>query len=258
MKEENNTKNNPQRQEVLAHLRNAKELFVIISLHTKMPFVFCDPETFDDEVLLYKTEKEAQKGGKLLLAQKDPVNIAKLENRHLLSFYSNLFTMGVNALAVNKGLEDEIHLQLGELVKRPDMDNLPDGKKWVENPQFHLTALYFMQQMRKGPKQQMTEEMKEMQEELLVDLQRGKFLVAVEPDKGLPVLKQKDGSVFQPIFTDPDEFRKFNRENKYRTAVIEYAKIPDILAPEAKGVIVNPVGVNVPFNIARPKKQETK
>ena len=258
MKEENNTKNNPQRQEVLAHLRNAKELFVIISLHTKMPFVFCDPATFDDEVLLYKTEKEAQKGGKLLLAQKDPVNIAKLENRHLLSFYSNLFTMGVNALAVNKGLEDEIHLQLGELVKRPDMDNLPDGKKWVENPQFHLTALYFMQQMRKDPKQQMTEEMKEMQEELLVDLQRGKFLVAVEPDKGLPVLKQKDGSVFQPIFTDPDEFRKFNRENKYRTAVIEYAKIPDILAPEAKGVIVNPVGVNVPFNIARPKKQETK
>ena len=258
MKEENNTKNNPQRQEVLAHLRNAKELFVIISLHTKMPFVFCDPETFDDEVLLYKTEKEAQKGGKLLLAQKDPVNIAKLENRHLLSFYTNLFTMGVNALAVNKGLEDEIHLQLGELVKRPDMDNLPDGKKWVENPQFHLTALYFMQQMRKDPKQQMTEEMKEMQEELLVDLQRGKFLVAVEPDKGLPVLKQKDGSVFQPIFTDPDEFRKFNRENKYRTAVIEYAKIPDILAPEAKGVIVNPVGVNVPFNIARPKKQETK
>lgn len=258
MKEENNIKNNPQRQEVLAHLRNAKELFVIISLHTKMPFVFCDPETFDDEVLLYKTEKEAQKGGKLLLAQKDPVNIAKLENRHLLSFYSNLFTMGVNALAVNKGLKDEIHLQLGELVKRPDMDNLPDGKKWVENPQFHLTALYFMQQMRKDPKQQMTEEMKEMQEELLVDLQRGKFLVAVEPDKGLPVLKQKDGSVFQPIFTDPDEFRKFNRENKYRTAVIEYAKIPDILAPEAKGVIVNPVGVNVPFNIARPKKQETK
>lgn len=258
MKEENNTKNNPQRQEVLAHLRNAKELFVIISLHTKMPFVFCDPETFDDEVLLYKTEKEAQKGGKLLLAQKDPVNIAKLENRHLLSFYSNLFTMGVNALAVNKGLEDEIHLQLSELVKRPDMDNHPDGKKWVENPQFHLTALYFMQQMRKDPKQQMTEEMKEMQEELLVDLQRGKFLVAVEPDKGLPVLKQKDGSVFQPIFTDPDEFRKFNRENKYRTAVIEYAKIPDILAPEAKGVIVNPVGVNVPFNIARPKKQETK
>ena len=63
MKEENNTKNSPDRQKALAHLRNAKELFVIISMHTRMPFVFCDPETFDDEVLLYKTEEEAQKGG---------------------------------------------------------------------------------------------------------------------------------------------------------------------------------------------------
>ena len=161
-------------------------------------------------------------------------------------------------MAVNKGLEDEIHLQLGELVKRPDMDNLPDGRKWVENPQFHLTALYFMQQMRKDPKQQMTEELKEMQEELLVDLQRGKYLVPAEPDKGLLVMKQKDGSVFLPIFTDPDELRKFNRDNKYRTAVIEYAKIPELLPPEAKGVIVNPLGVNIPFNIARPKKTETK
>lgn len=161
-------------------------------------------------------------------------------------------------MAINKGLEDETHLQLGELVKRPDMDNLPDGKKWVENPQFHLTALYFMQQMRKDPEQQMTEELKEMQEELLVDLQRGKYLLPVEPDKGLLVMKQKDGSVFQPVFTDPDEFRKFNRENKYRTAVVEYAKLPDILPPEAKGVIVNPLGVNIPFHIARPKKTETK
>ena len=184
------------------------------------------------------------------------MRIVKVEKRHLLSFYASLFPMGVNALAVNKGLEDEIHIQLGDLVKRPDMDHLPDGKKWVENPQFHLTALYFMQQMRKDPKQEMTEELREMQEEMLVDLQKGKFLIAVEDGKGLPVLKQKDGSVFQPIFTDPDEFRKFNRKNTYRTALIEYAKIPEILAPEAKGVLVNPMGVNIPFHIARPKKQE--
>ncbi len=258
MKKENNTKNSPNRQKMLAYLRNAKELFAIISMYTKKPFVFCDPKTFDDEVLLYKTEEVAEKGRKLLLVQKNPVNIVKLENRHLLSFYSNLFTMGVNAMAVNKGLKDEIHLQLGELVKRPDMDNLPDGRKWVENPQFHLTALYFMQQIRKDPKQQMTEELKEMWEELLADLRRGTYLMPAEPDKGFLVMKQKDGSVFLPIFTDPVELSKFNRGNKYKTAVIEYARIPDLLPPEAKGVIVNPLGVNIPFHIARPKNRETK
>lgn len=256
MKEEKHTQAAGEKQKTLAFLREAQAVFVLLSGHTRMPFVFCDPGTFDDEVLLYRTEEDARKGGKLLLVQKDPVRIVKVEKRHLLSFYASLFPMGVNALAVNKGLEDEIHIQLGDLVKRPDMDHLPDGKKWVENPQFHLTALYFMQQMRKDPKQEMTEELREMQEEMLVDLQKGKFLIAVEEGKGLPVLKQKDGSVFQPIFTDPDEFRKFNRKNTYRTALIEYAKIPEILAPEAKGVLVNPMGVNIPFHIARPKKQE--
>ena len=56
MKEENNTANSQERQKLLAYLRSAKELFVIISMHTRRPFVFCDPDTFDDEVLLYKTE----------------------------------------------------------------------------------------------------------------------------------------------------------------------------------------------------------
>lgn len=248
-----------EQQKTLRLLRNSKELYVIISLYTKMPFVFCHPETFDDEILLYKTEEEAQKGGKLLLKEKNAIHIARLENGQLLSFYSSLFTMGVNALAVSKGLEDEIHIQLDSLVKRRDMNNLPDGKKWVENPQFLLTALYFMQQMRKNPGQEMTEELKEMQEELLADLQKGTFLVAVEPEKGLPVLKQQDGSILQPVFTDPGEFAKFNRGNKYRTAAVEYAKIPDILAPGAKGILVNPLGVNVPFHVSRRnRKDETK
>ena len=38
------------------------------------------------------------------------MRIVKVEKRHLLSFYASLFPMGVNALAVNKGLEDEIHI----------------------------------------------------------------------------------------------------------------------------------------------------
>ncbi len=32
-----------------------------MSLCTKMPYVLCDEETFDDEVLLYYTEEDAQR-----------------------------------------------------------------------------------------------------------------------------------------------------------------------------------------------------
>lgn len=39
---------------------------------------------------------------------------------------------------------------------------------------------------------------------------------------------------------------------------MEFAKLGEILAPEAKGVMVNPMGVNVPLQIARKKKEDAK
>ena len=39
--------------QTLVNLRNLEEIYVIMSGVTKMPFVLCDEETFDDEVLVY-------------------------------------------------------------------------------------------------------------------------------------------------------------------------------------------------------------
>ena len=44
------------KQETLAALRNPGELYVIMSAATKMPFVKCDEETFDDEIFLQHIE----------------------------------------------------------------------------------------------------------------------------------------------------------------------------------------------------------
>ena len=41
--------------ETLQSLRTPGELYVIMSGATKLPFVVCNPETFDDEILLYYT-----------------------------------------------------------------------------------------------------------------------------------------------------------------------------------------------------------
>ena len=51
------------KQQVLNQLRNAKEIYVIMSLCTKMPYVVCDKETFDDEVLLYFKEEDIRREG---------------------------------------------------------------------------------------------------------------------------------------------------------------------------------------------------
>ena len=75
------------KQQVLNQLRNAKEIYVIMSLCTKMPYVVCDKETFDDEVLLYFKEEDIRREGKRLIEEKIPVQIAKVDANQMLHFY---------------------------------------------------------------------------------------------------------------------------------------------------------------------------
>lgn len=176
MKEENKNGQSPEKEQLLSSLRNAEEMYVFMSLCTKMPYVLCDEETFDDEVLLYYTEEDAQREGKKLIEQRIPIQIAKIEKKQLLGFFSSLYPMGVNGLVINKNMESEARLQLGELVIRPNTEDLPDGKVWVENPQLHLTSLYFMQEMRRQEKPELTEELKGLQEEILVNMEEADLL----------------------------------------------------------------------------------
>ena len=45
---------------ILSMLRYAKELYVIMSDYTRMPYVYCAPNTYEDEVFLYFREEDAR------------------------------------------------------------------------------------------------------------------------------------------------------------------------------------------------------
>ena len=242
------------KQETLAALRTPGELYVIMSGATRLPFVFCDEETFDDEIFLYYRADDATEKAKELQGKRYASAVVKLEDKQLLAFYTSLYTMGVNCLAVNSGTDTEISIQLSDLVIRRKPEELPEGKRPVENPALHLTAIYFMQEMRRQAEPQPTEELNKLQEELLAHYGKGTFVAAVREDGQVPILKQKDGSIYQPLFTDMLEFQKFARGEKMKMAVIPAAKIPEILVGEAKGVVINPFGVNVQLQVAKRKK----
>ena len=246
------------KQETLAALRNPGELYVIMSAVTRLPFAKCDEETYDDEIFLYYRADDAKEKARELAKEKYMTAVVKLEEKQLLPFYTSLYTIGVNCLAVNHGTDTQISVQLSDLVIRKNPDQLPEGKKLVENPALHLTAIYFMQEMRRQEKPQPTEELEELQEELLAHYSKGTFIIAIQEDKQIPVLKQKNGDIYQPVFTDMLEIQKFAKGQKMRTAVIPAAKIPDILVGAAKGVVINPMGVNVQLQVAKRKKAETE
>ena len=68
---------------------------LLIQEPLSLPFVMCDPETFDDEVFLYEKEEDIKREGQRFLDQKIPLQIAKSDNKQFLHFYSNLFTIHV-------------------------------------------------------------------------------------------------------------------------------------------------------------------
>lgn len=226
-------------------------MFVYVSPCTRMPFVYCDPESFDDEVLLFRSQETAKEASKDFLEKKIPLQLAKLENNQFLAFYSSLYSMGVNELCLDKGSEKETKLQLNELVRRPDDSQIPEGKVRVENPELMLTALYFMQELRKSAKPQITPQVREMEEELMAHFRKGTYIMAVQDKNMVPFLKLKNGDAYQPIFTDIGEFQKFNREKKFRTVVVPYAKLSAIVQSPAKGICINPNGVNIILPTAR-------
>ena len=182
--------------------------------------------------------------------------VAKLVDDQLLAFYTSLYLMGVNGLSVNVGTDQEKRVQLKDLVVRQNMKEAGEGKMIVENPEMHLTAIYLMQELRHQTGGEVTDQIKELQEELLAHYQKGTFLISVQEDGQIPVLKQKDGSMYQPIFTDILEFRRFAGDKKLKMLAIPSAKIPEALIPDARGVVINPLGVNVQLTVHRPKKEK--
>lgn len=232
-------------------LRKAEAVYMILSLCTRMPYVVCDDRTFDDEILLYFEEGTAKAAVKKLLEDQEPVQAVKIVKKDLLAFYVSLMPLGVNCILVNRDTPVEIPIQLDEIIRRKEPEG--EGTVLIENPQLHLTALYFMQAVRRAQKVELTGELKELHEEMMVHYQRGRYILPVR-DAGTLVMKQKNGQVFQPVFTDIQEYKKFlsmQKEKEVKSAVLSADQIPGILAPETAGVVVNPFGVNLQLQIRR-------
>ena len=57
-------------EEAIHELRNREEVFVAYSQATKLPYVTCEEESFNDQAKKFATEAEIKEYGKLLLDDK--------------------------------------------------------------------------------------------------------------------------------------------------------------------------------------------
>ena len=115
-----------------------------------------------------------------------------------------------------------------------------------------------MQELRKKMRTELDENLLEMQQEMLSHFSTGTYVVALKSDqKGVVLMKNPQGQTALPIFTDIQEFQKFQMsspQEKFLPGIVQADKVGGMLPPEASTVILNPMGINVPLNVAKKNK----
>lgn len=239
-------KNLEQKRKILQKLKNIEEIYVLFSKCTNMPYVFCEETSYNDQIFVFDSEESAGNTAEAKAALGIPLTIVKFEKKRFLMFYSTLYEMGVNAIVAEMD-QEVVEVMLEELITRPGDEQIPEGKRRLENPQLQLTVLYYMQELRKHPdqKQQGTSQLKALEEEMISNLCKGTYIVPVKDKNIIPFMKAKNGDIFQPLFTDFTEFRKFNKEQEFQAAMIPFADMNKVVAEQSKGIVMNPMGFHL-------------
>lgn len=265
-----NERRNEQDIKIVKALQKEENLYVILSDSTRLPFVECNSDTYDDEILIFTDREAAEREVWMLSEAGYPVRAGTIPKNQRLPFFSGLFSMGINALLLDKRTK-QAHLQeLREVIIRPEVPRFTEeiGEKLrkgeqqkfvIENPEFHLTAIYFTQKVRSKKAYEYVDEIKQLQEEMMAHYQEGYYISARTEEGHVPILQGKDGTNLQPIFTDMQEFVKFQQTypgKKLKTSVVSEKDFVRLLAKEASAVVVNPFGISLVLQIKRKSPEQ--
>lgn len=247
------------KQEAVKELQNRERVYVAYSQATKLPYVTCDEESFNDQAWIFSTEEGIKAYGKKLLDDKILLMGMRFEKKDYPRFYGTLYAIGVNSVVWVDG-EEQVEVELPDIAKQADMSQLEPAKRPLLNPTLQLSGIYFMQELRRPVAQEEHKGIRDLEEEFLVNLKKSEYLIAMDVDPNdpkkinIPFLKNKNEEILQPVFTDVMELEKFLKGKKLRIAKVPFDKLPGLMMEQAKAFVVNPMGFNLILN----KEQLTK
>ena len=208
---------------------------------------------------VFATEEEIKAFGKKKLEDKILLMGMKYEKKDYPRFYGTLYAIGVNSVVWVDG-ENQIEVELTRIARQADFSQLEPKKQPLFNSTLQLSGIYFMQELRRPVEKEEHKNLRALEEELIANLKKSHFLVAMERDEenpkkiNIPYLKNKEGQILQPVFSDVMEFEKFAKGKKLRLAKIPFNKLPEILINQAEAMVFNPMGFNLILNKEQFKK----
>ena len=246
------------KEQAVKELQNRDFVFVAYSQATRLPYVTCDEETYNDQAWVFSTEEGIKEYGKKCAENKILLMGMRYEKKDYPRFYGTLYAIGVNTVMWVDG-EESCEVELTDIAKQ-DLSKLEPEKRPLLNPTLQLSGIYFMQELRRPIKNEERKNMREMEEELLVNLRKSEYLMVMnvseeDPKKiNIPFLKDKKDQILQPIFSDVMELEKFTKGKKMRVAKLPFTKLMDVMLENAAAYVVNPMGFNLVLNRDQVKK----
>ena len=240
------------KEEAIKELQNRETVFVAYSQATKLPYVKCDEETYNDQAWIFSTEEEIKEFGKKMIEDKILLMGMRFSKKDYPRLYGTFYAIGVNTVVWVDG-EDKIEIDLPDVAKQADMSKIEPAKRPLLNPTLELSGIYFMQELRRPVEKDQHGNLRELEEELIVNLKKSEYLVAMNVDPedpkkiNIPYLKIKKRNSPACIYRRM-ELEKFTKGQKLRIAKVPFAKLPELLIDKAMAYAVNPLGFNLVLN----------
>ena len=229
--------------ETIKEIQGRENIFVAYSQTTKLPYVTCGEETFNDQAWFFTEEEAIKEFGKKKVEEKILLMGMRYEKKDFPRLYGLLFAIGVNTVMWNDG-DEQMEIDLEKIVRKPDLSNVEPQKRPLINPTLQLSGIYFIQELRRPVPKEEHKNLRALEEEVIVNLRKSEFLIAM----------QKKGKILQPVFSDVLEFEKFAKGKRLRIAKVPFDKLPNVLIEQAEALVVNPMGFNLVLNRDQLKK----
>lgn len=209
-------------------------------------FVFSEKEYFEKYFVYME-----QKGIKIRAVENDV--------KYRMAFFGDLFRCGFESIVIDSG-QTYLSLNIFDIIKKPDTENMPKDAKMIVNPDLLRTANWFFQE---NALKLANEKMWQL---LFSEIFKGQYIIPVDASKikthknsgnefditddsvaAFPMLQNNDGKKFYPFFTDWNELRKYDMESKFVCMAGGFKEMANF-AGKSDGIVINPFGSNIMLN----------
>lgn len=249
---------------VIQKLQKMEEWLVLYSGATRMPYVVCDEETYNDQIFIFSSEEKMKEVIRTYVDAHIPALAIKVQKKNAPMFFTGLFAQGINEIVFQDG--EAVHkLELTKVVNKPDFEKLPVERRPLMNPQLKISASYFLQELRRPGVKPNNQRLLELEEEMSANLYRSQFLMPVDMkeengEKKVNVLyvTSKEGRKYQPLFSDTLELTTHFQQQKEKknNAILKlnFEALEKNMIPGIDGYVINPSGMNLILTREQMKK----